>query len=188
MTAINASHLLAAQTHTPSKMERWEFLIPTISVIALGSIFIPHFALGIAFGTALLFAEVTVILLLRCCFPLPAPERKNEVSEYKQNIHRNPIQATLLGPFVEEVIFRSWILPALRAITGSAPFAAIGSGILFGAAHLVNPHDGARFQAVASTVWGIAVGFFAISYGLPAAIAAHIANNTIATSASVALS
>lgn len=187
MSAIAMLNTPITQARAPSAMERWSFLIPTITAIALGSFFIPHFALGLAVGTAVVITEIVALILLRPTI-LPPLQQKRQVSQYHESIIKNPVNATLLGPIFEEVLFRGIILPALFNITKSVPFAAIGSGLLFGAAHLNNRHDGAQKQAIVSAIWGTAIGFFSVSYGLGAAIAAHIANNTIATSLSVALS
>jgi hypothetical protein len=45
----------------------------------------------------------------------------------------------------------------------------------------MNPHKGALQQAIAASVKGIALGILSVQFGFGAAVAAHLANNTIVT-------
>jgi hypothetical protein len=55
----------------------------------------------------------------------------------------------------------------------------VASGIIFGAIHYLNSHKAALQQAVAATIKGVALGILAVQFGFFAAVAAHLANNTI---------
>ena len=57
--------------------------------------------------------------------------------------------------------------------------AIVATSVLFGAAHLSNPHKGAHIQAMSATVSGVVLGILAARFGIGASIASHIANNSL---------
>lgn len=58
--------------------------------------------------------------------------------------------------------------------------AIIASAAFFGLIHAFNDHKNSHLQAVVATIGGVILGVTAAQYGLAAAIAAHIVNNTLA--------
>ncbi len=66
--------------------------------------------------------------------------------------------------------------------TGLSVPSALALGITsvgFGLAHLRNKHPNAHLQAVCTTIAGITFGTLYQTFGLGAAIGAHVCNNTI---------
>jgi hypothetical protein len=170
------------------------FLIPTIAAIAVGAIFIPHFGLGLAVGTADLVVSMIGFTLLDRSGILPRTEEKN--SKYQQALRDALLEVSVFGPIAEEGVFRGIIQPLLtRTIQILLPAAAVAffgtplsiavfisvvaSSILFGAAHYMNPHKNAHIQAISATVGGLVYGFLSAQFGIGASMAAHIANNTL---------
>lgn len=174
----------------------WLYLVPTIGVLALGVLFAPStvpIGIGVGAGVFVLSA-VTLIVLKVCNLVADDPD-----SEYEKDIIKFPLSATLLAPFLEEGIFRGLLQPlATRAILFIVPAAAaaflgtglsiavtvsiVGTAAIFGFVHVFNDHKNSHIQAFSCTLAGIAFGVVAAQFGLPAAIAAHIVNNTIAIS------
>ncbi len=116
-------------------------------------------------------------------------------SEYIETAAKHPLFSTIGMPIVEEGFFRGILQPlATHAILYVAPTAAaafagtslsiaatvsiVAIGVIFGLAHLFNPHKNARMQAITTTFSGIGWGIAKARFGLPAAMAAHIVNNT----------
>ncbi len=58
--------------------------------------------------------------------------------------------------------------------------AIVATAAFFGLIHAFNDHKNSRIQAVMASIGGIVLGVTAAQYGLAAAIAAHIVNNTLA--------
>src|SRR5579872_2362088 len=100
-------------------------------------------------------------------------------------------------PIVEEGLFRGILQPLTThailfvAPTAAAAFAAtslsiaaavsiVATGVIFGLAHLFNSHKNAHIQAITAIFSGIGWGIARAQFGLPAVMAAHIVNNTIA--------
>lgn len=178
------------------------FLIPTITGIALGILFLPHFSLGLAVGVGDFAFTIVTMALLDSQGMLRVHPDKN--SKYSQNIARSLLFIALFGPIVEEGLFRGLIQPLLtktiQILIPAAASSVFGSGLtiatlvsiiataaLFGVAHYFNPHQHAHIQAIACTLSGICLGILSAQFGIGAAIAAHVANNTI-ISAALALS
>lgn len=83
------------------------------------------------------------------------------------------LTGALIGPVLEELLFRGLAFEAIRRRCG--PLAAIaGSALLFGAAHL-DAH-----QAAVATLLGLQLAALREVHGLPLAIGAHVANNALA--------
>lgn len=171
------------------------FLIPTITGIAMGIIFVPNFGLGLAAGAGMLVATgLTMIVLSAAGLIERTKERR---SEYSKFLAKNSLAVALFGPIQEEAIFRGGFQPlithAIQMIVPAAsavlfgPFSIattvsiVATGVFFGALHYLNPHKGAFQQAVSASIGGIAFGALSAQFGIGAAVAAHIANNTIAT-------
>jgi len=172
------------------------FLVPAISAIAIGSIFIPHFAFGLGVGAIKLVATIISHVILDRSGILPRVEEKN--SKYSEAIRSALLSVSIFGPIVEEGVFRGFLQPVLtNAVQILIPAAAaalfgptlsvavivsvVATSVLFGAAHLFNSHKNAHIQAISSTVAGLIYGFLTVQFGIGAAMAAHIANNTIAS-------
>lgn len=173
------------------------FLIPTITGIALGIIFLPNFTLGLAAGFGMVVVTVISLKLLTVAGLIE--DIKEEKSEYAKMLGKESLEATLFGPIAEESLFRGgmqplltkaieWIIPSTAAalIGPSFSIAATTSilvtGVFFGALHYLNPHKAALHQAVVASIGGVAFGALAAQFGFGAAVAAHIANNTLAIS------
>ncbi len=170
------------------------FLIPTITGIALGLLLIPNFGLGLAVGAADL--AVTVVSMFFLTHVGIVEEDKEKNSKYGKYLRSSLLNVSFFGPIAEEGIFRGYIQPlmtkAIQVLAPAAAVALLGGGmsvavvvsivatsILFGAAHLINPHKGAHVQAISATVTGVVLGILSAQFGIGASIAAHIANNSI---------
>ena len=170
------------------------FLIPTITGIVLGLLLIPNFGLGLAVGAADLAVTVVSVLFLTHAGIIEEDKEKN--SKYGKHLRSSLLSASFFGPIVEEGIFRGYIQPimtkAIQILAPAAAAALLGGGmsvavivgivataVLFGAAHLSNPHKRAHVQAISATVTGIVLGILSAQFGIGASIAAHIANNSI---------
>lgn len=168
------------------------FLIPTITGIALGILFIPNFGLGLAIGALEVPIKLISLLVMNATGIISSD--KNE-SEYSKQLIGSLFYVSVIGPIAEEGIFRGIVQPLLtRAIQIIVPAAAaiafgpfsiattvsiVASGIIFGAVHYFNNHDGAHVQAMFASVTGIVYGILAAQFGIGASIAAHIINNTV---------
>ncbi len=172
------------------------YLVPTIGVLALGVIFAPSTVpIGIGIGVGVFALSTVTMIILKVCNLLA----DDDDSEYEKDILKYPLFGTLGAPIVEEGIFRGLLQPlATRAILFIVPAAAaafLGTGLsiavvvsivataaIFGFVHVFNDHKNSHIQAFAARLGGVAYGVVAAQFGLPAAIAAHIVNNTIAIS------
>lgn len=83
------------------------------------------------------------------------------------------IYICLLGPVLEELIYRGVLLSRLRPY--GALFALILSSLCFGLMH----HD--LYQGLSACLSGLIYGYAALRYSLPTAICLHIAGNTVST-------
>ncbi len=169
------------------------FLIPTITGIAIGIIFLPNFALGLAAGAGMLVVTVVAMSIMTATGLIEKVKERR--SEYSKMLAKESLAVALFGPIQEEAIFRGAYQPlfsaAVQVIVPAAsavlfgPFSIattvsiVATGVFFGALHYLNPHKGAFQQAVTASIGGIAFGALAAQYGIGAAVAAHIANNTI---------
>lgn len=200
-----SSHVPSSFTHAPSashleaveygiQPRNFLYLIPTITGIVLGILFLPHFGLGLAFGAAHLAIKVISIAILKKAGILQeSPEENNEYGKY---IRKSLLAVSLFGPIAEEGIFRGLIQPlgtkSIQILVPAAAAALFGTGlnvatavsivatsVLFGAAHYFNPHKNAHIQAVSATLGGLTWGLLSAQFGIGAAIAGHISNNSI---------
>ena len=84
----------------------------------------------------------------------------------------------LIGPYIEEVVFRGWLLPALVKRMGGWGLPILISSLMFGGLHVF---VGAPVM-VYTTVLGICAGLARRMTGrLWAPVLIHAANNLIAT-------
>lgn len=178
--------------------KKWQWLIPVITATALGAIFVPKFGLGLVLGSVQWITTFSIITLLSKLGAIKfSMGPSKEPSAYELQIKENLLTTAIFIPLIEESIFRGGIQPLFSQIikrlspsSASTPFlkksisipTAAGIAItagLFGAIHLPNPHNEARIQAIIATFIGISHGTYSAKWGISAAIAAHIANNTI---------
>jgi membrane protease YdiL (CAAX protease family) len=170
------------------------FLIPTITGIAIGILFLPNFGLGLAFGIAeLAITLISVSLLSQAGIISRTKDNNNEYDKY---VRKSLLAVSLFGPIAEEGIFRGLIQPLVtRSIQILVPVAAtalfgtglsvatavsiVATSVLFGAAHYFNPHKNAHIQAISTAIGGLTLGFLSAQFGIGASIAAHIAFNSI---------
>jgi membrane protease YdiL (CAAX protease family) len=177
-----------------SDPKNWIYLVPTIGAVALCVFLAPATApIGIAIGVVIFSVSGLAALVLKVTHLLD----EDPDSEYQKTLLEHPILATLVAPILEEGFFRGLMQPlAARAILFIAPAAAalyLGTGLsiavtisivataaIFGLAHCFNSHKNSHIQALTATCGGIALGLLTVQFGLAAAIAAHMVNNTIA--------
>ena len=177
-----------------SNPKNWIYLVPTIGAVALCVFLAPATApLGIAAGVIIFSVNGLVALALKVANLVT----EDPDSEYQKTLLEYPLLATLVAPILEEGFFRGLVQPlAARTILLVAPAAAalyLGTGLsiavtisivataaIFGLAHCFNNHKNSHIQALTATCGGVAFGLLAAQFGLPAAIAAHMVNNTIA--------
>ena len=174
------------------------FFVPAITAVALGALFIPNFSLGLAAGAAKFVCSIIGCAALNHSGILPSVEETT--STYHQAIRSMLLDTSIFGPIEEEGVFRGIIQPliahSIQILVPAAAMAAFGpslsvavvvsivaTSVFFGAMHFFNPHKNALNQAIQATVSGLFLGFMSAQFGIGAAIAAHIANNTIIGSA-----
>ncbi len=136
------------------------FLIPTITGIAMGIIFLPNFGLGLAAGAGMLVVTVVAMSIMTAAGLIEKVKERR--SEYSKMLAKESLLVALFGPIQEEAIFRGAYQPlisaAIQVIVPAAsavlfgPFSIattvsiVATGVFFGALHYLNPHKGA-FQA-----------------------------------------
>jgi membrane protease YdiL (CAAX protease family) len=170
------------------------FLIPTITGIAMGILLFPNFGLGLAAGAVGLVVSIIAMGILKKLKIIKLSDEKN--SEYHKDIRKSLLAVVLFGPIAEEGIFRGFMQPLLtrgiQILVPAATAVLFGTGlsiatavsiaataVIFGAAHYFNPHKDSHVQAVSCTISGVVMGILAAQFGIGAAIAAHVANNSI---------
>ncbi len=155
----------------------WSYVMPTVVLMSVGSVMIPHFSLGLALGVANLVLASMVGLLVSLL-----PIKKANQEDYRQQLLSYPMMVTVFAPTLEELLFRGLLQTLLIALFPQASLMAVCiTALLFGLAHLTNAKENdAYHQAINTTFSGIFFGLVAMQLGLWAAIAAHMMNNTIA--------
>lgn len=170
------------------------FLIPTISAIALGLIFFPHFGFGLAMGVADFVVTLAYTTLLAKTGILPLEEDNHSV--FQKITRGNLFAGSVFIPIAEEGIFRGLLQPccaqAIQILIPAAEAALFGpqlsiavvasivaTSILFGAVHYSNPHKNAHIQALTTGIGSLALGFLSAQFGIAASIAAHMGFNTL---------
>ncbi len=170
------------------------FLIPTITAIALGVLFLPNFGLGLAAGAVMLVVTAITMSSLTSLGVIEDTEETS--SQYSRLLQNDLLSGAVFAPLAEEAVFRGGIQPMLTkvfqmivpasagALIGTplsiaSSISIVATGILFGAVHYLNPHKGAFQQAVMASVNGVALGILASQFGIGSALAAHMAFNTV---------
>ena len=173
------------------KPDRWLWIIPTITAIAIGVIFVPNFSIGLAVGAVDLIVVAVGTVLLEHAGIIDEAEEEED-SPYEENL----LYCALFAPVAEEAVFRGAIQPSLTGVVqalapaAKASFLAAGLNVattvsivitsaLFGAAHLLIDHKNARKQAISAGLGGIVNGVLAAKLGIGASIAEHIAFNSL---------
>jgi membrane protease YdiL (CAAX protease family) len=201
---IASSHVPNRSTHAPTsdgetthciiQPHNFFFLIPTITGIALGILFLPNFGLGLTIGAVDFMITVISFGILSKAGIIKHIDEKN--SEYQKHLRKSLLAVSFFGPIAEEGVFRGLIQPlvtkSIQILVPAATAAVFGTGlsvatvvsivatsVLFGAAHYFNPHKNSHIQAVSATVSGFVMGILSAQFGIGASIAAHIANNSI---------
>ncbi len=189
----NTQSTLQTLQENLSKPEKWLYLVPTIGALALGAFFIPNFAIGMAAGAGIFGAASVIAPALEA---LGIVKKEETPSEYAKFDQEWPILTTLGFPVFEEALFRGGVMPVIaRCVVLIIPATAaaflgtplsiamtvsiVATAAIFGLLHLFNPHPNAHLQAVAATISAIVLGLLAAQFGIGAAIAAHILNNTL---------
>ncbi|MGC1878917.1 MAG: CPBP family intramembrane glutamic endopeptidase [Rhabdochlamydiaceae bacterium] len=197
LTNSNTLILDPAQTKKPTFHPRsFLFLIPTITAIGWGILLFPNFGLGLAVGTAdFVFSAISLVVLSKTKIIKPQTDKNNE---YDKHLLRSLLHVSVFGPIAEEGIFRGLVQPLLTksvqvlipaatviffgtGLSVATAVAIVATSVLFGAAHLPNRHKNAHIQAMSATVSGVVMGILAARFGIGASIAAHIANNSLAS-------
>jgi membrane protease YdiL (CAAX protease family) len=195
LTNSNTSTLDPTQTKKRTFHPRsFLFLIPTITGIACGILLFPNFGLGLAVGTAdFVFSAISLVILNKAKIIKPQIDKNNE---YDKHLLRSLLHVSVFGPIAEEGLFRGLVQPLLTksvqvlipaatvvffgtGLSVATAVAIVATSVLFGAAHLSNPHKGAHIQAMSATVSGVVLGILAARFGIGASIASHIANNSL---------
>jgi membrane protease YdiL (CAAX protease family) len=174
-------------------LKKWVFLIPTITTIACGILFLPNFGTGAALGFGMLgIAAITSGVAF--VFKLFKIDENNKYNEWISN---HLFFGAVGAPILEEILFRGclqplttkailWLVPAASAtimslnLSVAVVVSVVAIGAIFGFVHYFNDHKNSHIQAVVTGIAGIALGLTAAYLGLPAAIGAHMLNNTIA--------
>ena len=163
----------------------------------MGLLLLPNFGLGLIVGTGDLVCQIISLTLLKNVGVIQVDNEKN--SDYRKHIQKSLLATSLFAPIAEEGLFRGFIQPLLtksvQILVPAAAVAFFGAGlsvatavsilatsIFFGAAHYMNPHKNAHIQAISCTIGGLVLGVLSAQFGIAAAFAAHIANNTILSS------
>jgi uncharacterized protein len=85
--------------------------------------------------------------------------------------------AVIIGPTVEEILYRGYAIETLTSISGSAAMAAIASTIAFGLAHVPGWGWGPATSALLSG--GVAALFYVSTRDLDALILAHVVTDFV---------
>ncbi len=174
---------------------RWSYLIPAIGTLAFHAKYFPKVPTGITIAAAYFTGVLATAHVLRHYKLLIRSDRATTLDEYYEN---HPIQTTVLIPIVHEIIFRDFLQPKVAEIISSTfPATArqclktsfsratlisiVGMATLQGLAqHCSNP-NGSLFPPINKTCREILYGVTAAKFGVPSAVAAHIAYNTSTT-------
>ncbi len=174
-----------------TQLIRWLKLAPAFIFIGLTAALLPSFGLAYAITTRVLFMNIITAMILSRFI------KAESTKEYLDLLRNEQLKVTLTGPILEELIFRGFMLHILLLLIGLIfppamilPFLNVGisiaaataitiTAILFGLAHQGNAKNN-HVQVIVTFCSGLALGFFAVQFGLAVAIGAHIFNNTLA--------
>lgn len=194
LTTFTASNTSAIQPRPRVISPRnFLFLIPTITGIALGLLFLPNFGLGLVVGMCgFVFNTISVNVLVNMGV-FKYYDEKN--SKYNHLIQNSLVSTSLYVPIAEEGMYRGCMHPLLTtsiqilvpatatALFGTTLSVATGvsivaTSVLFGAMHYLNSHKNVHLQATVNTVNGLVWGILTSLFGIGASMGAHIANNS----------
>ena len=182
--------------------KKWSFFPAVIAFSVTGLITIPNFSTGILWGMMEFSLSIMIRALMVCAIRLTnEPNFSIRNSSYVKAIGLNLLHAALLGPIIEELVFRgalqpisteviAWCFPSTSTeyfechgcnFSIATAISILTTSLVFGAAHLSNQHAESRYQAISACIAGIILGDVAAQYGLGASIATHSTCNTIAT-------
>lgn len=174
-----------------TKLMRWLKLTPALILIALSAAFLPHFGLACAVTIGVLFSNLIIVSIIGMFVKTKPTKELSDAIKNKQ------LLVSLGGPALEELFFRGALLQLSLLLIGLAfppalllPFLNLGisvaaatailiTAIPFGLMHAGNAEKNGYPQVVATFLYGLAFGFFAVQFGLLVAIGAHVLNNTI---------
>jgi len=166
--------------------------IPTFAVLSIACLWSRVFLVGAAVGVVNTISSIALTQLLLKQVP---PTQEDE--QYVRLVTESVFKSAVIGPILEEVIFRGVLQPSLRWIVSvwlpdvslkvafippmalASMISVVATSVLFGFMHLTNNHSYKKFQALHATGIGIVYGVLAANYGLGASIGAHIMSNTI---------
>lgn len=154
----------------------------------------PNFALGFAAGMGIYAVHVITTQLLRAVDLIENVKERR--SKYEKILAEQTFETAFIYPIVEEALFRGGLqtlltyatqsfVPATAAVllgphfTIAATVSVVATGIFFGAIHYFNKHKHAGAQVIHASLGGIVLGTLNVQFGIGAAFAAHIANNTL---------
>lgn len=169
-------------------------LIAIVMSIAAGTLLLPTFRIGAAVGALSGTSAVAIFKLMTYLKIIPPSLKKNP---YALDLLRMSfLRSCVACPAIEEIIrgtiqtviafsaYRICVLftTTIHASFYSACISIVVAGVLFGATHALNSHEHNRLQAIFACIMGNVNGYLQYRFGIIAAIAAHIVNNTIALS------
>jgi membrane protease YdiL (CAAX protease family) len=179
--------------------ERWLWIVPTITAVAIGMIFIPHFGLGLIAGALECTLIISSIFFLQKMGILKK-DNDSQYSSYGNYISKNMPFVTIFAPLIEEDWFRGGIQPCLNEIirtlipatatpflgtglTCAATVSIVATATLFGAMHLSNEHSKPLLNAISAGIGGIPLGILADQFNVGVAFASHLMFNSIIAAA-----
>lgn len=194
----NEGYQKSIPPNNPDNLSDLSYLIPSIGVLGIGSIFIRGTRPGIIVGATHFVGFAAVIKVMEHYKSINSDNKKRD--EYARHYDKNPLEGTLYNPLVEELLFRGILQPSItNAISSTFPtsirtclrtnlsrstvISIAGTATLFGLLHHINNHTinnrkDVNFQVINATCAGLMYGSAAAKFGLPAAVAAHITFNT----------
>lgn len=118
------------------------------------------------------FIAVQVEIPLEKLFEIIGVSAKNGGAENMGTSVAFLVYACLLGPFLEELIYRGALLGTLKRI--NVTFAVVISAFCFAIMH----HD--LYQGISAFAGGLIYGYISVRYSFRAGVMLHIANNSLA--------
>ncbi|WP_367606201.1 CPBP family intramembrane glutamic endopeptidase [Legionella sp. W05-934-2] len=194
-TIANQTQKNKDKTHDPLSY----FMVMGL-VIVSSTVAVPYFHVGLFMGVASFFIKIPIAQVLQRSLPINTHVNKAN----PQTFDFDPLDVSLFAPILEELMFRGFMQPTLlllipmlipstatvliaSGLSAAALISILITSVAFGLAHIGNNHSGSYVQGVLCTLSGLNLGLLALYFGLPAAIASHIANNTLAVTTSMLL-
>lgn len=180
------------QKNTDTSNDALSYFIVMGLVIIAGAVLDPYFHVGLFVGVANWLISIPIANVLRSFLPINTDVNKDASHTFDYD----PLYVSLIAPIWEELIFRGCIQSTLLllipllipstatlfiapGLSAAALMSVIITSVAFGLAHIGNNHSGSYVQGAVTTLSGLNLGLLTIYFGLPAAIASHIANNTL---------